>query len=184
MAARPCPRDTTPARSVTVGGTSSYVQAPTQVVGPQVFSVEVWFRTTTPGGRLIGFGNSTITQSVSYDRHVYLTNSGQLVFGVFPNACRSVTSPRSYTDGNWHHVVGTLGANGLVLYVDGAPVAADPTTTAAQAFTGYWRVGWDNLATWPSQPTAFNYRGDLAFAAVYTSALTATQVQQNYVAGI
>ena len=42
----------------------------------------------------------------------------------------------------------------MMLYVDGKQVGdATPTRPAAQAYTGYWRVGGDNLGGWPNQPT-------------------------------
>ncbi len=52
--------------------------------GPQTFSVEGWFNTTTnTGGKLIGFGNNQTGMSRNYDRHIYMMNDGQLVFGVY-----------------------------------------------------------------------------------------------------
>jgi len=96
---------------------------------------------------------------------------------------KTVTSPRSYNDGSWHHAAATLSAAGMVLYVDGASVATDPTVTTAQAFTGLWRFGYDNLNGWTSQPSSPYYAGNLAYAAVYSTALTAAQIKTHYIAG-
>ncbi len=63
-----------------------------------------------------------------------------------PVACRTVSSAGTYNDGSCHHIVATLSATtGMALYVDGKRVASDAGTTSAQAYTGYWRIGGDNL---------------------------------------
>lgn len=181
----PCGRDT-PNRAITLDGSSGYVSGPTQSqAGPAEFTVEVWFKTTTTrGGKLIGFGNLRTGQSASYDRHVYMSNAGSLLFGVFPGAVRTVVSPAGYNDGAWHHVAASLsGTAGMALYVDGALVAANPAIKTAQNYTGFWRVGYDHLNGWTTPPSSFFFAGSLAFAAVYTSALSAEQVQSHYVAG-
>jgi trimeric autotransporter adhesin len=55
------------------------------VQGPDTFSLEVWFKTTTTnGGKIAGFGNRASGDSGSYDRHIYLDRQGRLVFGVYP----------------------------------------------------------------------------------------------------
>ena len=53
------------------------------------FAEEAWFKTTTTsGGKIIGFGNSSTGDSSSYDRHVYMTNAGSLVVRRLPRtAC-------------------------------------------------------------------------------------------------
>ncbi len=148
---------------------------------PQTFSVEAWFRTsTTSGGKLIGLGNSQTGTSSRYDRHVYMTNSGRLVFGVNTGVARTVTSSASYNDGAWHHVVGTLSPAGLVLYVDGSSVGSDPGITTAQPYDGYWRVGGDNVNSWPGQPTSANFNGTVDEVAVYNFALPAASVDEHY----
>ncbi|WP_432457784.1 LamG-like jellyroll fold domain-containing protein [Cellulomonas iranensis] len=158
--------------------------------GPSTYSVETWFRTTsTQGGKIVGFGNgqsnrmspAALRTSGSYDRHVYMTDAGKLVFGVYTGSTQTVTSPRSYNDGEWHHVVATQGAAGMTMYVDGVPVGRNGTTTA-QSYKGSWRVGGDNLDGWPSQPSSRYFGGDVDETAVYPTALTAAQVQAHYTA--
>ncbi|WP_133824763.1 LamG-like jellyroll fold domain-containing protein [Actinomycetospora succinea] len=191
-ATRPCPRDT-PARAVTINGSAvltPYVAttSTTAIASTNVFSIVGWFRTNTVlGGRMIGWGSSrTGLTSGGYDRHLYMTNSGQLTFGVYPNATKTITSPNAYNDDAWHLAVATLSPAGMVLYVDGAQVAADPTTTTAEGGTtrtGWWRVGWDNLNGWPNAPTTYAWAGSMYDAAVMTTALTPAQVTQLYRSG-
>jgi hypothetical protein len=135
----------------------------------------------------VGWGSSRTGLTASgYDRHLYMTNAGQLVFGVYPNATKTITSPAAYNDNAWHLAVATLSPAGMVLYVDGDRVAADPTTTTAEGGTtrtGWWRLGYDNLSGWPSAPTTSYWSGSMSNAAVLTSALSAVQVAQLYRAG-
>ncbi|GAB2473007.1 LamG domain-containing protein [Jatrophihabitans fulvus] len=176
-----CPRDN---RTVaTFDGSTGYVYptSATAAAGPTAFSVEVWFRTTSAQGRLIGFSGSRTGTSSNYDRHLYVNTSGNLVFGVYPNAVVTVASPGQVTDGAWHHAVGTVSGAGMFLYLDGKQVASSPNT-GVQSFSGYWRVGYDSLANWPGGGSGY-FRGSLAYAAVYGYALTAAQVQTHFVAG-
>ncbi|HEY3407818.1 MAG TPA: LamG-like jellyroll fold domain-containing protein, partial [Propionicimonas sp.] len=172
--------DTNLASSFNGSGTGFAVSNAAQV-GPDTFSVEAWFNTTsTAGGKILGFGNSATGDSSNYDRHVYLDSNGHLTFGVYPGGVRTVTSPKTYRDGQWHQVVATLGASGMVLYVDGAKVAARTDTTFGQSYTGYWRVGGDNLGGWPSQPASNYLNGQIDDVAVYPTVLTSAKIKQHY----
>jgi hypothetical protein len=186
--AGPCPRDG--AKAVTLNGSTGYISGAATVTNPQIFSEEIWFKTTTGGGKLIGFGTSSSGASTQYDRHIFLNDGGNLVFGVYPGEVVTIASPKTYLDGKWHDAVATLAPStnaspGMRLYVDGAVVASDASTTSAESDTGYWRIGYDNLSAWGSeQPTNFFFTGSLAFASVYTYAMTAAQVAAHYRAGI
>jgi hypothetical protein len=106
---------------------------------------QTWFATSTPGGKLIGFGNGT--------------------------------------DGVWHLVTGTFSpSTGLALYVDGVLVGTNPAATAAQVFTGTWRLGADSAGGWPNSSGAW-FTGRLAHASVTYRALTADEVAGEYLAG-
>jgi hypothetical protein len=164
--------------AIVLDGASGYVTSLLPANNPAPFSEEIWFNTTTSnGGRLIGFGNSQYGLSGSYDRAVYMTNGGQLIFGT---CCfTTVETSGSYNDGNWHHTVATWVNNTLTLYVDGALVGT--TSGGVQAIVpSYWRVGYDNLNGWPSQPSSFYFAGAVDEAAIYGYALSATQVSNHY----
>jgi len=96
---------------------------------------------------------------------------------------RTVTSPASYNNNQWHQVTATMSSAGMRLYVDGALVAQRTDTTAGEAYLGYWRLGGDNLDGWPSRPPTRNFIGSVDEIAVYPTALTAAQVQAQYVLG-
>lgn len=160
--------------------------ADTQVYGDRrqtvgnTFSIETWFKTnTTRGGKLFGFGNNQAGGSNRYDKHLYMTNAGRLVFGVYTGGFRTVTTSGTYNDDKWHHVVATQGAGGMILYVDGAQKGTLNVTTN-ENFTGYWHAGGDNLTSWPDRPTSDYWAGKLDETAVYPSVLSAAQVQNHY----
>jgi len=166
--------------AVRLDGVNDLVSTMSSFSNPQSLSVELWFKTTTTsGGKLIGFGNSQLGTSGTYDRHVYMTTAGKLVFGVWVGHAETITSPSSYNNGSYHHLVATLGGGGMALYVDGALVGTNPTASA-QPYNGYWRVGGDNLNGWPSQPPSTFFAGTVDEAAVYTSALTADDVATHF----
>lgn len=145
------------------------------------FTVQIWFSATAGGGRLVGFSGSTEGASAYYDRHLFLTDDGRLVFGVFPDAVRTISSDASYTDGRWHQATATLSEEGMALYVDGERIAHDPSVTQAHQFSGRWRIGADNLDNWgPETPSSRQITGSLAFAAVYGTALSADQVRTQW----
>ena len=154
---------------------------------PDEFTLEGWFRTTSLlGGKLIGRGNRTTSNSSKMDRQIYVTNSGQVVFGVKPDQNRQVvTSPGTYRDGSWHYVAASLSPAGMRLYVDGALVGqrAD-VTTAEHLARGYWRLGGDSLSNWPSAPSTSAFNGDLDEFAIYKRTLSATEIAAHHAAGI
>jgi PKD repeat protein len=164
----------------TVPGTTKIAQA-----GPQLFTEEAWFKTTTKtGGKILGFGSSATGDSGSYDRHIYLTNAGNLVFGIYDGTVQTVTSPKTYNDGAWHHVAATLSQAGIQLYVDGALVGSKASALAAQLYNGYWRVGGDNLSGWTSAPSTSKFAGAVDEVAIYPTALSADRIAQHHDLGV
>ena len=167
----------------TVQGATPYWQS-----GPQTFSLEAWVEdATTTGGKIIGFGDSRTGRSGTNgnDRNLYMNNSGQIYFGVRPDMGTRVTinSPSTYRDNQWHHVVGTLGADGMKLYVDGNLVASNANVKKAQVYRGYWRVGGDHLVVVavarrpakPSRPTSTRSRSTRRHSRSATSGRTTSR---------
>jgi hypothetical protein len=167
--------------SFSVDGSTGNLASASPTSGPNVYSEELWFKTnTTSGGKLIGFGNSNSGLSSAYDRHVYMLNDGRVRFGVWNGQADTVTSPNAYNDNQWHHMVATQGAAGMRLYVDGSLVDSN-SITSSQPYSGYWRVGGDNLGGWPEQPSSLYFNGAIDEVAVYEgTALTAADVAAHY----
>ncbi len=168
--------------SATFNGSNGNVAQSNGQGSPARYSHELWFRTTTTtGGKIVGFGNAQTGNSSNYDKHVYMTNSGQLIFGVWNNSPNTVTSPASYNDGQWHYLVTTQGADGMRMYVDGELVGSNGVS-ANQGYNGFWRVGGDNLGAWPSRPSTDYFAGTIDEVAIYDFALSAEQVSAHYAA--
>ncbi|MFC5433798.1 CBM96 family carbohydrate-binding protein [Microbacterium suwonense] len=168
-------------------GSNDYIRSDQLRPGPTNYTVSAWIKTTTNrGGKIIGFGNgqpNTGTNasrlSGSYDRHLYMANNGRVLFGVYTGSTVTITSPTALNDGQWHYVVGTQGPSGMRLYVDGVSVASNGVT-AAQDYWGVWRVGGDQLNSWPSRPSSNFFSGLIDEIAVYPTALGSFDVARLY----
>ncbi|GLY28684.1 LamG-like jellyroll fold domain-containing protein [Kineosporia sp. NBRC 101731] len=174
--------------AVTFDRSTGYVSSEVTRPSPSTFTVEAWVRTTTgSGGRIVGFGNNrggldfsgNPAVSSQYDKHLYMTDNGRITFGVYTGSFATLTSTAPLNDDGWHHVVGTQGANGMRLYVDGE-LQGQNTTTTNQSYDGYWRVGGDNLNSWPSAPSSRFFAGRVDEVAVYPTALSAAAVAAHY----
>lgn len=168
-------------RSTTFNGTTSgYASSDTQVPVGSDYTIEAWFRTTSLlGGKIAGYGNARTGVSGSFDRHVYVDSGGRITFGVYDGTTRTVRSANAYRDGQWHHVVASQSASGMALYVDGQLVGSS-AFTQAENYLGYWRVGGDNLDSWPNRPSSRWLNGAIDEFAVYPRALSATTVKEHY----
>lgn len=168
-------------------GEKSYAYSDKLKDAPSTYSIETWFKTnTTRGGKIIGYGNGQprtdtleTRLSGSYDRHIYMANNGQLIFGAYTGSAVTIKSPGTYNDNVWHHVVATQGPTGMRMYVDGKGVGKN-SNTAAQSYRGSWRVGGDSLNGWPDAPASSFFAGDVDETAIYSGALTSTQVANHY----
>lgn len=164
-------------QAMTFDGSANMVVAQQQWASPTAFTAEVWFKTNTvKGGKLIGFGSGASGLSSSYDRHVYMLNTGKLAFGTYNGTQQIITSPLAYNDNQWHHVAATQGADGMKLYVDGSLIGTN-ANTIGQTYTGYWRIGADTM--W-SGATSKYFAGTLDEAAVYSTALSENAVRAHY----
>ena len=167
-----------------VNGSSQYISTTAAAVtSPTVFSISLWFNTTTAGGKLIGFGSNQTGASTTYDRHLYMSSSGQLYFGIYNGSFSTINTTASYNDGNWHHVVVTQGGGGVgtSLYVDGLMQASNTTLVPTVNYTGYWRIGYDALNTslYPTASPNPYFTGTLDDIAVYNRVLTNGEISSS-----
>ncbi len=186
----PCPNDG--GGSLNFTGATCITQR-SAVTGNSTYSLEVWFKTTTAqNGKLIGFGDNQQVGDSKWDRHIYIDASGRVLFGTYPYDQRVVSSPAgtNYANGAWHHVMATSSAAGVMaLYLDGNLVASRSDAAGQEVYTGYWKVGCGNLSSWQDANGTWQYNwpnyytGQLRYAAVYSTTLTATQAMEHYIAG-
>ncbi|SHJ16935.1 PKD domain-containing protein [Actinomyces denticolens] len=144
--------------------------------GPvNTFSIETWVRTSsTKGGAILTYEANT-----SRDRILYMTPDGTIRFGVYPGAVKIVDSQPGLNDGQWHHIVATLGVAGQNLYIDGSLAASDGSVTTAQSYSGSWRLGAGDLRGWPGvNERAGALDATVDSTAIYHTQLTGDQVRQ------
>ena len=165
-------------------GSDDYAVTDQQSAGPQVFSIEVWFRTSDrTGGRVFGFTSDTAPASTYRDRHLYVDSGGGLRFGVQgTNLFNFTVGGVDVADGTWHHAVATFQSRSMTLYVDGQQRERRTDAVAARQYDGHWRTGRGTLAGWPDAG-AFGFSGDIDSAKVYDRVLDAGAVAERYAAG-
>lgn len=174
------PNDTDTATDFS-GSSSGYAASGEALQGPDTFSAEAWVKTNSlRGGKIIGFGNAATGTSSSYDRHVYMSSTGRIYFGVYPGQVRTVNTSAGYNDNQWHHVVASMDSSGMKLYVDGQLQDQRTDTTTGQSYTGYWRVGGDSLSGWSGRGTSDYLNGTIDEVATYDKALSASQVAAHF----
>jgi signal peptidase I len=164
-------------------GTGTRITQNTSQLAPTTFSVEAWVKTSgTAGGRLVGLGDgSGTTASTVLDCQLYVGTDGKMYFGL--GSAKTVVASTGVVNNNaWHHVVGTYvtGASGAKLYVDGVLQASG--TATLQSFTGFWRAAAESMTGWTANPTGQFLVGTIDDIAIYTTALTQTQVSAHYAA--
>ncbi|MBI4945358.1 MAG: C10 family peptidase [Bacteroidetes bacterium] len=168
-----------------LNGSADYLYASSPKTAYDTLSMVIWFKTsTTHGGRLIGFANKSWINSgvysTTYDRHIYMDNSGKLYFGVKNGSNYTISSPASYNDGAWHMAVATLSSNGIQLFVDTALVAQNATPTSGQSYSGYWKVGRENLSGWTNAPDSSCIKGNVDDVLIYRRLISTDEIKNIY----
>ncbi|WP_166408943.1 LamG-like jellyroll fold domain-containing protein [Labedella phragmitis] len=175
------------ARAGSFNGVNTYAASSVRLAAKPTFSQEAWIKTTTKrGGVLMGMSTSRTTANDSFDRQLYMANTGQVYFAsIDSGAVKTVNSTSRLNDGKWHHVVATVGAAGARLYVDGALQSSrtDQRTGAPLVAGAYWHVGAHQLTGRPAIPASIYFAGTIDNVAAYDRPLTAAEVKAHYQAG-
>lgn len=159
------------------------ILGPQPVAAPSAYSIELWFRTTSRyDGYLAGFEDDRDESwwAATADRIVKMESTGQLTFGAWAIRTGSISTPKAYNDGVWHHLVVTsTAARASVVYVDGVAVASG-TTSPVDAYTGFWRVGQGSTGFFYGLTSAFD--GAIDNVAIYHSTLSPQRVAAHWAA--
>ena len=175
-----------PDRATTFTGASNgNVATDARMTATRELTLETWIKTTTgTGGKILGYGSSRTGASASFDRHLYMRNNGTISFGVFQAGGWAITSPTALNNGAWHHVVATVDReSGIGLYVDGQRVANNPKVLNPKLYSGYWRIGGDNLSGWGGRPSRDYFTGVIDDVAIYRDALPASAIADHNTLG-
>ncbi|WEO95811.1 LamG-like jellyroll fold domain-containing protein [Streptomyces sp. FXJ1.172] len=174
--------------SVGFDGTNSVVELPADTLKAAAYpAIELWFKTSTPSGVLVGFQNAELGDKPTSWRPVLNIDGSGKLRGEFyltgsPGAT-PIVSPQAVTDGQWHHVVLSAGATAQTLYLDGAKVGSltgaltEQSRDYAYLGGGYGSTGWMGLAT-----GTYRYKGEMDEVAFYDHPLDAATVAEHYAA--
>ena len=161
--------------SLTFDGTNDYINgvhdATLNLTGD--VTVELWFRLTATVFnqdyiRIFGKGNNdNRTWSLWY--HV---GNQQFLYQRYGSTNMNAVYSATVSLNTWYHMVGTSSSNNHVLYLNGVSRATSSTGTTFASSTDPYTIG---------QGITNQYHiGNIAKAAVYNRALTATEIAQNY----
>ena len=159
-------------------GSSSYITANKSMFGTgdgtaDVFTISLWFNTTTNNGILAGTRGNSATQGFI----LWLLSDGTIRYDE-SNSTGSIDTlitTNTYDDGNWHNVVVTRNAsNQATLYVDGSVQVA--TKTISSPLTAHT----NNLFIGRYSGGSIHYDGLIDQVRILDSALDATGVENLY----
>jgi len=163
---------------------SSWVESSTHNSAlPSSFTIAAWFRVPSgwsQGGGILTLDGAQTGGASSHDPLLWMDDSGKIVAGTYPTANQAATSPSAYNNGQWHFAAATVSSAGLKLYIDGSLVATNASGTAGGTQGGYWLIGQGDEVNWSDPPTDKYWTGELAHAAYFPSALTASQISTLY----
>lgn len=166
---------TTGGGSFSFNGTTSRATLTRPVAGD--FTLCCWFRTATTGGSGTEWWQGrglldceTAGSALDYGTAV---NAGKVMFGV---GLGTITSPATYNDNVWHFMAATRvqSSGALNLYVDGTSVATGTGSTSSLTAATNMLIGQIG-----GQSSGY-FPGDIAVALVYSTVLSASQIQQNF----
>jgi hypothetical protein len=161
-------------------GSTSYLSMPYTQSSPNNFTVEAWIYSTehssdTNIGKIIAMPYSSFngwlfslngTSSLLQLRHHNFNNS---------STSYNIASSTGLSLNTWYHVAATDDGTTVRLYVNGSQVASgsSATSTTNSPMTLY-------VGAWPGAGSATFFKGQIPLLKIYTRALTANEIQQNF----
>lgn len=132
--------------------------------GNSPYTISAWFKTSTSGMGIVGWGNYGNTRQVNALR---LAGNGLLNYwwgvDLFADA-----APDNILDDQWHHVAATYDGSTRRIYIDGVEKASDAQNNLSATAENF-RIGSTNFAEF--------FNGTLDEVSIYDNALTADEVQ-------
>ena len=187
--------------AVSLDGSTGYVSSDNAISTPGAFSESAWFKTTSvQGGVIMALSSVQNGAGGITDRAITMDNNGDLSFALAGRggSLNFRNQDTIWNDGQWHQVVAVYDGNFTIsLYVDGQLMGSTVNTTVPSTLTsGFQRVGYADMAglqrvgvfginfysrIWPNS-SFFN--GSVDEATTFTSALTLSQIQGMFAAGV
>ena len=155
--------------SLSFDGVNDHIQTNLTTHYSQI-TLEAWARRNDTNNfrSLIGKYRGDPPQTESYE--ILFNNIAGIRFHVTTS---SIDFNNSTTTGIWYHVVGTYDGTTARIYLNGEAVASGARTAGEN--TVPFRIG--------ASPRGANYmNGNISSAKIYNKALTASEIQQNFIA--
>jgi len=132
-------------------GNGDYVELPTGIVGSDMGSVSLWFKTTQAERGMMFYGSDGTSGDGYGDQnelHVNVENGGVVEFLIEGGDTDVSIESSVLNDDSWHHIAATWDINGQAnLYVDGgAPISVEHIGNDFN-FSGRIRLGQPNAST-------------------------------------
>ncbi len=147
-------------------------------------SVEAWIKTSSFSQQFIFFSKYDDISLQGYALRINAFNNFEFYAG---NGLSWLTSTNRITNGQWHHVVGTVDSSGNInIYIDGilanqaSSYGQNLDSTGKVLIMGYPLTGQINI---PSSAPSQAFVGNMMHTAIYNSVLTGNQVLTHYQAG-
>lgn len=156
-----------------------------QYLSSETFTLSTWFKSSTTSTYQMLFSKET-TSGTPWNYRFYLNISdGRLVADINGNSTStSVVNSTNMCDGVWHNgvFVRSVAADTLYLYVDGVLVTSTTDTTTGLLANN--QNCWIGKSAFTSGGGGVNgsypMNGQIGQSLIYNTALTATQVKQNF----
>ena len=133
------------------------------------------------GGKIVGYGGSTSgTAGPTTGTSTWTTPATSSSASTPAGSARSAAPPRPTTTASGTTSWPRWAATGWRSTSTARRSAQRRDDHAAQDYTGYWRIGGDNLNGWPNQPTSNYLGGAIDDVAIYPTALPLSQVKTHY----
>jgi hypothetical protein len=169
--------------SATFDGTNDYMQATSPSglpVGAAARSVELWFKTTrTTQQTLFTYGSRAGTGEFGL-----ILNSGATSVTAWGGDAATnpvFTLPSAVSDGKWHYIVETYSGTAVDVFIDGTALAVQTAARATVVDAYGFQLG--AVVVPGDANSGFYFGGTFDEVAVYTRALSQTDVTNHYQLG-
>jgi hypothetical protein len=144
----------------------------------QTPSVEVWIKTNATSQNGFWFEKGTVnTQYSLFQEGSVIQWRQRLTSGTLTNL--STTTANFINTSNWYQVVGTFVSGSRRLYINGNLVNSDTLSGTIATNSGGMSIG---VYGGFNGARGYYYNGNLAACRVYNRVLTASEIQQNFIA--
>jgi RHS repeat-associated protein len=166
------------------GDSSAYVQFPASLLPTslQAFAAQVWFKTSSPSGIILGGESSLGGTPTTYTPILYVDSSGYLEGQLWSDgSMHPLVSLAPVDDGSWHEAVLSVTSAGVeALSVDGTVQAAGTLGSTVQT-ESYATIGAGVSTGWPDGVSGWTgFDGQIADVALYDSALSGSTIETQY----